>query len=80
MTIVESPGLEMEDDVGETTEEELMMETGGAIGLGSSEQPKKRVEAPTITKERRFFFMITKYSLQKWFAVAKTFLLSLESL
>jgi len=55
---------------------------GGAAGLGASspEQPTKRVIKPVKPRERIFFFMITKYSLQKCIALAKTFLLSLESL
>jgi hypothetical protein len=69
-----------EDDPGATEAEEPISEIAGAIGLGSSEQPQKREEVPKRIKERIIFFMIYKYSLQKGNVLAKTFLLSLESL
>jgi hypothetical protein len=59
-------GAELEEIPAKTEEEDSIYEVGGgAAGLESSAQAQKRVETPTRTKERRFFFMITKYSLQK---------------
>jgi hypothetical protein len=82
ITMVEEEMLMMdpEDWLGIVDVEDPILDVTGATGLGSSEQPKRRVDAPMRIKERRFFFMISKYSLQKGIVVAKTFLLSLESL
>jgi hypothetical protein len=50
------------------------------LTASSLEQLRRREVLPTKIKERSFFFMITKYSLQNGIALAKTFLLSLKSL
>ena len=49
------------------TEEDESSATGGATGGSgaSSEQPKMKAARPKNPKEINFFFMITKYSLQK---------------
>jgi len=65
------------------TEDEDTVATGvGATGMAasSSEQLRRSDVLPKKIKERSFFFMITKYSLQKGIDLAKTFLLSLKSL
>ena len=79
--------LEEEDESGFVwTEDDDTVATGsgcgGVTGLAASslEQLRKRDMLPTKIKERSFFFMITKYSLQKGIDIAKTFLLSLKSL
>ena len=70
----------LEDNPTKVDEEDILV-VGGAIGLvASSEQLAKNAASPIKPRERRFFFMITKYSLQKGIALAKTFLLSLEPL
>jgi hypothetical protein len=72
---------ELEEVPTKTEDEDSVYDVGGgATGLVSSAQAQKRVETPIKPKDRIFFFMITKYSLQKRIDVAKTFLLSLESL
>jgi len=72
---------ELEEFPTKTEDEDSIYDVGGgATGLVSSAQAQNRVDTPIKPRDRIFFFMITKYSLQKCIDVAKSFLLSLESL
>jgi hypothetical protein len=90
LTVAEDFGVWRElEDVDESgfawTEDDDSVATGvgcepTGLTASSLEQLRRRDAVPTKIKERRFFFMITKYSLQKGIDLAKTFLLSLKSL